>query len=517
MSFKSLSLFAKILVANIPLVIGIGLTALQIMKLADAKDERSQKAMQMVELTKHGELEMVKMSEGLRGYLLNTDKVEEFQKKKAADAAFAETAEKLGELAKDNAQIVALNKEMADLDANELDRVENEVGEMAQKKDPNALQFYYNNYIPIRQKQSANYSKLQDLVSEYSAQMLKDVENDRRNEALFAVMLLIGTGFVGFLISTLIIRKTVQNLNQVAVALDKSSATLSGAALDISATSQELSASSIQQAASLEQTVASAEQLSSMVGRNSDNAKRTASTLEDCEKQVSKGFEEVTRISEAMTAITHSNHEIEQQILKNNQDMAEVVKIIQDINAKTKVINDIVFQTKLLSFNASVEAARAGESGKGFAVVAEEVGKLAQTSGNAAQEIANMLSESVKHVEQMVETTTAKVTPLIENGKRQVEEGMEVVKLCQATFEELVGNVKTVATMANDISLASNEQASGISEINKAMGQIDQVTHRNTNSSNTAAKAAQGLSAESEALKGMVTNLVEILQGSKAA
>jgi methyl-accepting chemotaxis protein len=75
------------------------------------------------------------------------------------------------------------------------------------------------------------------------------------------------------------------------------------------------------------------------------------------------------------------------QINYSNEQMSEIVKVIQEIETKTKVINDIVFQTKLLSFNASVEAARAGEQGKGFAVVAEEVGNLAQMSGNAAKEI----------------------------------------------------------------------------------------------------------------------------------
>ena len=68
-------------------------------------------------------------------------------------------------------------------------------------------------------------------------------------------------------------------------------------------------------------------------------------------------------------------------------DVKNMMTLIETINQKTSVINDIVFQTKLLSFNASVEAARAGEHGKGFAVVAEEVGNLAQMSGNAAQEI----------------------------------------------------------------------------------------------------------------------------------
>lgn len=97
----------------------------------------------------------------------------------------------------------------------------------------------------------------------------------------------------------------------------------------------------------------------------------------------------------SITEISESNDRIMSQVADGNRKISEIVQVISEIGNKTKVINDIVFQTKLLSFNASVEAARAGEHGKGFAVVAEEVGNLAQMSGNAAKEISDMLNGSV--------------------------------------------------------------------------------------------------------------------------
>ncbi|MHA0111674.1 methyl-accepting chemotaxis protein, partial [Klebsiella pneumoniae] len=77
-----------------------------------------------------------------------------------------------------------------------------------------------------------------------------------------------------------------------------------------------------------------------------------------------------------------------------NSQLQSISNIIGEISAKTNIINDIVFKTQLLSFNASIEAARAGQHGRGFAVVAEEVGNLAQMSGNAAKEIRALLEDS---------------------------------------------------------------------------------------------------------------------------
>ena len=86
-----------------------------------------------------------------------------------------------------------------------------------------------------------------------------------------------------------------------------------------------------------------------------------------------------------------------------NGRLTNMAHIINEISKKTVVINDIVFKTQLLSFNASIEAARAGVHGKGFAVVAEEVGKLAQLSGEASNEIDSLLIKSNKDVSSILE------------------------------------------------------------------------------------------------------------------
>lgn len=104
----------------------------------------------------------------------------------------------------------------------------------------------------------------------------------------------------------------------------------------------------------------------------------------------------------AIQMIREAANKISNQTAQSNAEIQEIISIFNEISTKTNVINDIVFQTKLLSFNASVEAARAGEQGKGFAVVAEEVGKLAEMSGNSSKEISELLARSSHKVEAII-------------------------------------------------------------------------------------------------------------------
>jgi methyl-accepting chemotaxis protein len=201
------------------------------------------------------------------------------------------------------------------------------------------------------------------------------------------------------------------------------------------------------------------------------------------------------------------------EIERNNQDILAIVKVISEIESKTKVINDIVFQTKLLSFNASVEAARAGEQGKGFAVVAEEVGNLAQMSGNSAKEIALLLEESTKKVELIVSNTKSKVDRLVVNSNEKIEQGSEIAKECGVILNAIVDNVESVNGVVNEISTASIEQDRGIKEISKAVNQLDQSTQQNSTATQQTANAAQQLSHQAEILRSTVLELLGTVNG----
>jgi len=160
-----------------------------------------------------------------------------------------------------------------------------------------------------------------------------------------------------------------------------------------------------------------------------------------------------------------------------NQSSTRIADIIT-------TIDEIAFQTNLLALNAAVEAARAGEQGRGFAVVASEVRNLAQRSATAAKEIKGLIQDSVK----------------------KVENGTGLVNRSGQTLGEILQSVKRVTDIVAEIAAASQEQATGIEQVNKAAMQMDQVTQANAAQTEEMSSTAQGLSSSAEQLQALVAN-----------
>jgi methyl-accepting chemotaxis protein len=148
----------------------------------------------------------------------------------------------------------------------------------------------------------------------------------------------------------------------------------------------------------------------------------------------------------------------------------------------TSVIDGIAFQTNILALNAAVEAARAGESGKGFAVVASEVRALAQRSAAAAKEIKGLIEQSVDHA----------------------HEGIAMAKNAGDRVRQSVEAIEQTSQLIRDISTSSAEQSSGITQINIAVNQMDQVTQQNAVLVEESATSADDLAHRAAHLRDMV-------------
>ncbi|MDR3479502.1 MAG: methyl-accepting chemotaxis protein [Burkholderiaceae bacterium] len=218
----------------------------------------------------------------------------------------------------------------------------------------------------------------------------------------------------------------------------------------IAAGNMDLSARTELQAGSLEETASSMEELSSTVKQNADNARQANQLARAASEVAVKGGTVVSQVVQTMGSINESS------------------KKIVDIIA---VIDGIAFQTNILALNAAVEAARAGEQGRGFAVVAAEVRSLAQRSAAAAREIKTLIGDSVD----------------------KVEAGGKLVDQAGATMTEIVECVRRVTDIMGEINAASDEQSSGIEQINQAIIQMDSVTQQNAALVEEAAAAAQSM------------------------
>jgi methyl-accepting chemotaxis protein len=232
------------------------------------------------------------------------------------------------------------------------------------------------------------------------------------------------------------INAVVRNLTETIVSVREAVEAVTLGAAEITKSNEELSAQTSEQASALEETSASMEEMTSTVKQNADNAKE-ASQLAVVARDT----------AETGGAVTKSAVEAMAEINRSSKQIADIIT----------VIDEIAFQTNLLALNAAVEAARAGEHGRGFAVVAAEVRNLAQRSATAAKEIKDLIKESIQ----------------------RVQDGTELVNRSGKTLEDIVGSVKHVTTIIADIATASQEQASGIDQVNKAIMSMDETTQQN--------------------------------------
>lgn len=285
----------------------------------------------------------------------------------------------------------------------------------------------------------------------------------------------------------------------------------------VSDSSTVLSEGVTEQASALQETASSIDEISAMVKRNSENASVSIEKSGASRDAVQEGSNSVKDMLRSMDEIASSNTSVMNQIEQSNAQISEITKVISEIANKTRVINDIVFQTKLLSFNASVEAARAGEHGKGFAVVAEEVGNLAQMSGNAAQEISTMLEASIKKVEGIVTESSSRVEKLLGESKSRVEGGTLTARRCGEVLTHIERSINELDKMVQEIAQASGEQATGVGEISKAMNQLNQVTQQNSSASQKSASVALELNTDVKNIRTQVTLLEKLVHGGGGA
>jgi methyl-accepting chemotaxis protein len=242
-------------------------------------------------------------------------------------------------------------------------------------------------------------------------------------------------------------QRMIATLSQIIGQVRATADRLSDSSAQVSATAHSLSESSSGQAISVEETTTSMAQMSAAIVSNTDNA----------------------RVTQAMAATAAS------QAVEGGTAVCRTVEAMKIIAEKIGIIDDIAYQTNLLALNAAIEAARAGEHGKGFAVVAAEVRKLSERSQVAAQEISSVARDSVKLAER-----------------------------AGSLLNEMVPSIRKTADLVQEIAASSQEQSSGVGQINSAMGQLNQATQQN-------ASASEELAATAEEMGGLAQQLQELM------
>ena len=218
---------------------------------------------------------------------------------------------------------------------------------------------------------------------------------------------------------------------------------LAESAVSIDGTSEELSTAASNLAQRTERTAATLVEISAAVTELS----ATASSLADRANEADR------IMKSARTSAETSSKVVE----KATTTMVEIENSSKAISKIVDIIENIAFQTNLLALNAGVEAARAGSEGRGFAVVATEVRALAQKSSDAAREITNLISAT----------------------RNQIETGVSQVGEASGALNEIINLVGQISEQTSDITVASREQSSTITEISLAINELDKATQQN--------------------------------------
>lgn len=246
-------------------------------------------------------------------------------------------------------------------------------------------------------------------------------------------------------------------LTDVVGEVQQSAQAVTAAAQQMARGNDDLSYRTQEQASSLEETAASMEEMTATVKQSANNAQHASKLAAAMRVQAERGGEVAGHASTAMRTIQQASTQI-----------ADIVGLI----------DEIAFQTNLLALNAAVEAAHAGEHGHGFAVVVAEVRNLAQRSARAAKEIKTLIGDSAE----------------------KVQAGSQLVDESGQALAGIIGSVKKVTDIVNEIAAASQEQSGGIDQVNRAVMQMDEATQQNAALVEEAAAAARAMQEQADRL-----------------
>ena len=473
-------------------------------------------------------LDMMTMSDGIRGYLIDPTDKKELQRKHDADDAFVADVTQIQKLAPQG-EVSELARRAAEMDSQSVNRLENEVLQLiSDGKQEEARRKYVNEYLPVRHQQEAIIGQMEQSTEQLAGQAFAAAQKRYRavlvlTYVLVTLLVIIGS-VLAMMISGSIARPVVRmaesvrraakgditdelefdtrtdelgelsrSMNEMYAYLKSMVATaermadgdlsvnvqprssadsfgiafsrmvarlvevitevrtavgvLSSAASQLSATAQSVSSGNSRQAAAVEETTSSLQQMNASIAQNAQNSRQT-------ELMAVKGAQDA---EETGTAVR------------------ETVAAMKSIADKVSIIEEIAYQTNLLALNAAIEAARAGEHGRGFAVVATEVRKLAERSQSSSREIGALAASSVLGADR--------------SG---------------TLLAELVPAIRTTAALVQDVAAASNEQAAGVSQINRSIVEVDQVTQRNASASEELASTAEEMAAQASGLQTLV-------------
>ncbi len=254
---------------------------------------------------------------------------------------------------------------------------------------------------------------------------------------------------------------------------------LMGTSEQVLSSCDQVQAATEDQASAIVETGTASNEISSMVTRNTENIAQVSASVKEIDNIIEASVKATDKLVQNFQLFESQNESVMDLLDGTSQMLSDLTGQFNEVVTKTSMINDIVFQTKLLSFNASVEAARAGEHGKGFSVVAEEIGNLANMSGESALSIQTTLETTDKKVKSILNDIEVGASQLKEAIKSQQKQSGIILNDFRNQFGQVESRVSTIVEQVKDIEVASVEQAKGVEELRDAIHLVNETVQRN--------------------------------------
>ena len=424
-----------------------------------------------------------------------------------------------------------------------------------QNKNAEAYTLYKQQGQVLSEKFSGELLSLADEANKTAEQMNQQNQKDFAFANMLFIIVILGSILLGVLLGLLITKritkrladvvKFVELLSQGDFSKDVSAESLAdksevgmvsracnvmnknlrGLIRQLSGTSEQLAASSEQLTANAEQSAQASTQVADSVtdvAQGTERQLHLANTANSVVHQISEAIRQVAGNTEAVsnsaekTAETANAGEkaikqavnqmsiIEQKTNATAAVIGELEEKSQQIGQIVDVISNISGQTNLLALNAAIEAARAGEAGRGFAVVAEEVRKLAEQSQEAAKQITDLIGE--------VQSKTDNAVSFMQDGKKEVDNGANVVTVAGQSFEDILKMVREMTTQIHEISGAIEEVTSGTQNVVNTVQDIDDESKKTSERTQTISAATEEQSASVEEIASSSQHLAKMAE-----
>lgn len=330
---------------------------------------------------------------------------------------------------------------------------------------------YINNLEAINQKKASLnnlgrdiMSKIESVPAQLGKESIIKITNNAKNSLIISLIVIAGS----FFIILYVVRNVMKNIYEVSDSLRESASTVLSGVQELTSGNQTLAESISEQAASVEEITSTLEELSSLGKKSAEGSYNVNQIIQT----------ELTEI-----------RKVEDSIKSLNAYMKEVENASFETSKVIKTIDEIAFQTNLLALNAAVEAARAGEAGAGFAVVADEVRHLAMKAGEAAQLTASLIGQTVDKVKQ----------------------GTNITNNASENFQKMAQGILEVSSIMEEISNTSASASNGLSQVTRAITEIDKGTQQNAGVAQESSSTAENLKSEVQTLYKAMTRLAQLI------